>query len=185
VWLETDADSLSLNSIMKFLEVFGSAVVVVKDYVKSQKHYWNEAFYIPSASDQNTVERVVRRFIELQDNDLNKGLVFREFVALEPIGKHSKSGMPLTMEFRIFFLDGKPIYATKYWEEGVYTNDIPEIKSFYEVAKLIKSRFFTMDIAKRADGDWMIVELGDAQVAGLPDNANAEDFYTGILSRII
>jgi hypothetical protein len=184
VWLDTDADSLNLDKIMRIIEVFGSGAVVVKDYVKSQKHDWNEAFYIPSASDQDAVERVVRRFIELQDNDLNKGLVFREFVALEPIGKHSKSGMPLTLEFRVFFLDGEPIYVSKYWEEGVYAREGPEIQSFYDVAKLIKSRFFTMDIAKRADGQWMIVELGDAQVAGLPDDANAEEFYAAIDSHV-
>ncbi len=37
-----------------------------------------------------------------------------------------------------------------------------------------------MDIAKRKDGDWMIVELGDAQVAGLPENADALKFYRGL-----
>jgi hypothetical protein len=34
-----------------------------------------------------------------------------------------------------------------------------------------------MDVAKRKDGDWMIVELGDGQVAGLPDEKIAVDFY--------
>ena len=34
-----------------------------------------------------------------------------------------------------------------------------------------------MDIAKKKDGDWIIVELGDGQVAGLPDNADKDEFY--------
>ena len=48
-------------------------------------------------------------------------------------------------------------------------------KLFIEVARQIQSRFFTMDIAQRSDGEWMIVELGDAQVAGLPRETEAED----------
>ena len=48
----------------------------------------------------------------------------------------------------------------------------------------IKSRFFTMDIAKKKDEDWMIVELGDAQVAGLPERTKVEDFYRALFARI-
>jgi hypothetical protein len=29
-----------------------------------------------------------------------------------------------------------------------------------------------MDIAKKENGDWIILELGDGQVSGLPDNAD-------------
>ncbi|MBN8639079.1 MAG: ATP-grasp domain-containing protein [Anaerolineae bacterium] len=185
VWLEIDARApLDLPRVMQVLEVFGSEPVVVKDYVKSQKHYWNEAFFIPSAADQNAVERVVRRFMELQDDDLNQGLVFREYVQLETIGHHSQSGMPLTTEFRTFFLDGVPVYSTKYWEEGNYPIEVPELHDFYELGKKINSRFFTMDVAKRVDGGWIIVELGDAQVSGLPENANINAFYAAIAARI-
>ena len=41
-----------------------------------------------------------------------------------------------------------------------------------------------MDIAKRKDGDWMIVELGNGQVAGLPENSEAETFYRELASRL-
>ena len=34
-----------------------------------------------------------------------------------------------------------------------------------------------MDIAKKKDGEWIIVELGDGQVAGLPENADKATFY--------
>lgn len=179
VWLRTGAD-VSTEQVMALLKPFGSAPVIVKDFVKSQKHYWEEACYIPSASDRNAVERVVHRFIELQDDDLNEGLVFREFVEFEPLAKHSKSGMPLTKEFRLFFLDGIPIFSVEYWEEGDYTDISPPIERFREIAKAVQSRFFTMDVAKRLDGDWMIVELGDAQVAGLPESADVTEFYQAL-----
>jgi hypothetical protein len=170
---------------MPLLEPFGNKPIILKDYVKSQKHYWLEACYIPSAADRNAVERVVRRFLELQGDDLNQGLVFREYVEFESIGEHSRSGMPITNEYRIFWLDGEPIYISEYWEDGDYQQVQPPIEQFRPIAQTIHSRhfpgaysrFFTMDVAKKRDGDWMIVELGDAQVAGLPEKADISEFY--------
>ena len=37
-----------------------------------------------------------------------------------------------------------------------------------------------MDVAKKKDGDWIIMELGDGQVAGLPDNADRNEFYNNL-----
>lgn len=176
VWLKLSGE-LPLDRIMELLGSFGSAPVIVKDFVKSRKHEWHEACFIPSASDRGAVERVVRRFIELQDDDLNVGLVFREFVEFEPLAAHSKSGMPLTREFRLFFFGGRPIFSTEYWDEGDYGGLAPPLDRFTQIAANVQSRFFTMDVAKRRDGEWMIVELGDGQVAGLPEHADAMAFY--------
>ena len=91
--------------------------------------------------------------------------------------------MPLTKEFRLFFLDGEPVFWTEYWEEGDYAGIAPPVDRFAAVAAAVKSRFFTMDIAKRRDGEWMIVELGDTQVAGLSENADVDAFYRAISDR--
>lgn len=170
----------NINDFKKELSVFGNKPIIVKDYVKSQKHYWQEACFIPDASDLVSAETVIRKFIELQDVDLNEGLVFREYVELEELASHSKSGMPLTKEFRLFIENGKVISVFKYWDEGDYENIEPVIEPFKEVIGKIKSNFFTMDIAKRKNGEWIIVELGDGQVAGLPDNADRELFYNAL-----
>ncbi len=124
VWLETTAD-VSMDRVMDALRPFADRAVIVKDFVKSQKHHWAEACYIPSASDRQGVERVVRRFLQLQGPDLNEGLVFRLFVDLEPLAIHSRSGMPLAREHRVFYLDGRPLYAARYWDEGDYGGDEP------------------------------------------------------------
>lgn len=170
----------NFNDFRQVLKGFGDRPVIVKDYVKSQKHYWAEACFIPQASNNEAAEAVVKRFLELQGPDLNEGLVFREFIELEELGTHVQSGMPLTKEFRLFIKDGKVIDTFYYWDEGDYQGLQPEIKSFLELIPRIKSNFFTMDIAKRKDGDWMIVELGDGQVAGLPENADKENFYQNL-----
>jgi len=183
IWFKTDKN-VSMSEVMEKISVFGSQPLILKDYVKSQKHYWNEACYIPDASDSATVERVTKRFLELQGDDLNEGLVFRAFVDFEPLSTHVKSGMPLTKEFRIFYVDGEPLTSIEYWDQGDYQSLKPPVEQFSTVANKIQSRFFTMDIAKRKDGDWMIVELGDGQVAGLPEKANAVDFYSSLTDQL-
>ena len=182
VWLPTGPE-LDMDRVMALLEPFGDLPVIVKDYVKSRKHEWNEACFIPSATDRAEVERVVRRFMELQGPDLAEGLVFREFVDLQPIGSHPKSGMPLTEEYRLFFFDGDPLYTAEYWESGAYAGTPPPADIVVQVARRVGSRFFTMDVAKRTNGDWIIVELGDAQVAGLPERADADEFYQALAQR--
>jgi hypothetical protein len=180
VWMKLAGDP-SIETVMELLRPFGSAAVIVKDYVKSRKHEWEEACFISSAADRDAVERVVRKFVELQEEDLNEGLVFREFVEFEPLAIHSKSGMPLTREFRLFFFDGRPILSAEYWDEGDYGSIAPPIDRFTKIAAHVESRFFSMDIAKqRHEDDWMIVELGDGQVAGLPDSADAAEFYRAL-----
>ena len=184
VWMRTSAN-VKIEEIIDLLRLFNSQPIVVKDFVKSRKHEWNEACYIPSASDCNAVESVVNRFLELQGNQLNEGLVFREFIEFELLAQHSKSGMPLTKEFRIFFFDGEPIYSVEYWEEGDYQGIFPLFAQFAQVAKAVQSRFFTMDVAKRIDGSWMIIELGDGQVAGLPEKVDIIDFYQTLLKCLL
>jgi hypothetical protein len=185
VWIRT-GPHVSIDEVMKILHPFGDNPVIVKDFVKSRKHEWNEACYIPRASDKQAVERVVTRFLQLQGEDLNEGLVFREFIEFEPLAIHSKSGMPLIKEFRLFVLDGQIIFSTPYWEEGDYGHDqqaFPAIDIFRSIAQKIQSRFFTMDVARKSDGTWNIVELGDGQVAGLPARANVLAFYQALTNH--
>lgn len=179
VWLAGGA-YLTMDEIQRALQPFGDRPILVKDFVKSHKHEWESACYIPSAADGAAVERVVRRFLELQGDDLNGGLVFREFVELEPLATHARSGMPLTKEWRIFFLDGAPILTAEYWEEGEYGVVAPPLGPFTELAGRVASRFFTMDIARQTDGGWTVIELGDGQVAGLPERADILAFYRAL-----
>jgi hypothetical protein len=175
-WLKLSSTP-DLDEIMRLLESFGERPVLLKDFVKSRKHEWFEACYIPCASDRAAVERIVWRFLELQGEELNEGLVFREFVEFEPLKIHTKSGMPLLKEYRLFFCDGQLLSATPYWDEGDYGADALPLSLFCSIAQLIRSRFFTLDIARRHDEQWMIIEPGDGQVAGLPATIDSARFY--------
>ncbi|BBH22448.1 hypothetical protein Back11_37930 [Paenibacillus baekrokdamisoli] len=67
---------------------------MIKDYAKSRKHEWEEACFIPDASNSQHVQYVVRNLIKWQGAELSGDVVFREYVELEPMTKHPKSGMP-------------------------------------------------------------------------------------------
>jgi hypothetical protein len=169
--------------VFQIAKSLGIGPGIVKDYVKSQKHYWNEACFIPSMTDRSEVERVTRRFLELQGDDLIGGLVFREYVELDKVGYHPESGMPVSREFRIFFLEGNPLQTIRYWDELEYA-DSPPVELFLEVARKVESNFFSMDIAKTAHGEWIIVELGDGQVSDLPGLADVDGFYKELVERL-
>ena len=179
IWMPLDGEP-DFDLIMLKLQFFGNNPVIVKDYVKSRKHEWLEACYIPDASNRDEVERVAKRFLGLQGEELNEGLVFRQWIDLKQIGKHPRSEMPLAREFRLFFLDGQLLQNSRYWTMGDYDGEAPPLEQFEALAPRVESRFFTMDIAERADGEWITVELGDGQVAGLPDETQAPEFYRAL-----
>jgi hypothetical protein len=183
VWIPLDG-AVDFDAVAELLAPFGGGPLILKDYVKSQKHYWNEACFIAAANDRDAVERVVRRFLELQGDELNVGLVFREFVPLRIIGKHPKSGMPLAAEFRTFWMNGEPILSHRYWGDLTTFDVALPWATLRPLALRIPSPFFTMDVALLDSGQWTIVELGDGQVAGLPSLDLAPAFFQKIQSSI-
>ena len=50
-----------------------------------------QSIFIPSAADRASVQRVVSKFLKLQGSDLNVGLVFREFIEFEEVGRHRRT----------------------------------------------------------------------------------------------
>lgn len=182
VWVPVDGE-VNFGSVAHALAQFQGRAVIVKDYVKSQKHYWNEACFIPDAADDAAVRRVVTRFLELQGDDLNEGLVFREYVPLRIVGTHPKSGLPLAAELRTFWMHGEPILAHRYWGDlTAFDAELP-VQALRAIAARIPSPFFAIDVAFEENGDWTIVELGDGQVTGLPAPELASGFFRALFSR--
>lgn len=183
-WIPVEHLQSDFEQIHKQLSEFGNKPIIVKDYVKSRKHEWNDAFYIPDASDHNQAIQVIRNFIERQGENINEGIVLREFVDLEPLSVHAKSQMPLSKEFRIFYFKNEFLFQFDYWEDSVYDNEKPDLTVFNQLAEEISSNFFTMDIGKTVSGDWIVIEVGDGQVSGLPLGTDTEGYYKAIKERV-
>jgi hypothetical protein len=50
---------------------------VLRDYVKSMKHYWHEAAYIPDTVGHAAAWKVAARFRELRGDEFTGGFVLR------------------------------------------------------------------------------------------------------------
>lgn len=68
-------------------------------------------------------------------------IVAREYVPLERLSWDGQS-CPISTEYRIFILDGK----------------------------VLSTGFYTLDVARTADGSWIVIEISDGQRAGLSNN---------------
>lgn len=165
-------------------EAFGNSALVLKDYVKSRKHEWFEACFIPDASDAETVERITKRFLELQDESLVGGLVYRAYWPTRRIGLHPKSRAPLANEHRAFVLQGRPFYSAPYWSVVDYGADRPPDEVMAPILAKQVSPFYALDIAELERGGWFVVECNDGGAAGLPNAEDAEAFYRALAAAL-
>jgi len=133
---------------------------IVKDYVKSRKHEWDEACFIPDLSDAEATARVVRRFVELQGEFLAGGIVLREFESF--VTPESEAA-----EVRVWWLDGQAQLVTAHPDSTHRSGLVPELGRIEAVVRRLSCRFVTTDVALRVDGVWRVVEVGDGQVSDL------------------
>ena len=172
-------DKGSLSSAMEMTKGL-TGPYIVKDYVKSRKHEWYDACFIPEIDDRENAEKIIGNFLDRQGDDLVGGVVLRKYENLKQIGFHEKSRMPISEEYRLFIFAGKIIIMDDYWQadKGAGFNE-DELAWLNEIAKKVKSNFVTIDIARREDGRLIIMELGDGQVSGL-QQIKADDFYSSL-----
>ncbi|MCM1551673.1 MAG: ATP-grasp domain-containing protein [Butyrivibrio sp.] len=160
-------DSGSVEKALELLPRMEGACIV-KDYVKSRKHEWYDACYIPDAADQQTAGRVIENFVSRQGESLVGGVVLRRFEPLRRIGFHDKSGMPISEEYRVFVYEGRILIVDDYWADRHDVRLSEEEKRWIEtLAAKVRSHFVTIDLARREDGSLTVMELGDGQVSGL------------------
>lgn len=141
---------------------------VLRDYTKSMKHHWHEAAYIPDLADAEAAWAIARRFTELRDDDATGGFVLRRF---EPF---------TSTEVRTWWVDGTCALIGPHPDTP---NEVPDAPDLAAIGPLVRHlRFVTVDLARRADGAWRVVELGDGQVSDRP-STTAADTMIAILRR--
>lgn len=171
--------------------------VVVKDYVKSRKHEWDEACFVPDAADTARLHAVVTRLVELAGDHLAGGVVVREYERFDGAG-----------EVRVWWVDGRPALTGPHPDAATPdaagrggTGDatgpgsaghgvaghassgpaVPGDRDLEPVAAAVAAlgcRFVTTDLARRSDGAWRVVEVGDGQVSDLAATADPADLLT-------
>lgn len=175
VFYETDGKKLSYSDIIDLLQSFDGKALFLRDYAKSEKFYWSQAAFIPENADRQSITATISRFLLRRGKQFEGGLVFREFVTLQELGDSSPNNMPMAKEARLIYLDGKLLYTLANWEGEALPENL-----FVEIAGQVQSRFFSLDIAQKADGEWVIIDLGDAQLAKLPVELDLDKLYQAL-----
>ncbi|GEM31920.1 hypothetical protein NN3_29270 [Nocardia neocaledoniensis NBRC 108232] len=139
---------------------------IVKDYVKSRKHEWDTACYVSDLRDTAALKRIVERFVELQGEYLAGGVVLREFedFADDAGGRAA--------EARVWWLDNEPVLVGPHPDDPAAC-PAPDLSAVRQAVSALGCRFVTTDVARRADGSWRVIEVGDGQVSDLPSGVDA------------
>jgi hypothetical protein len=152
--------------------------IIIKDYVKSEKGN-PDLFILKKELTNDEFNERVQQFVGARGKLFNKGIVFK---AVENLKKYEGQ----TNEWRFFFLNKKLLICNQNSDTPTIVNAPSDdiIIEMKKIADTIESNFFTIDIAQKEDGGWMILELGDGQVSGLPLEGDALSFY-GNMRKII
>ncbi|MDO3700160.1 ATP-grasp domain-containing protein [Micromonospora sp. C28SCA-DRY-2] len=135
----------------------GAGPAIVRDHVKSMKHHWHEATFIPDLGDRDAAWAVARRLRQLRADDFVGGFVLRAF---EPLG---------SAEVRTWWVRGRCALVGPH-PDTPHDHPAGEVDLGW-LAPLVaglRLPFVTVDLALRADGVWRVVEVGDGQVSDRP-----------------
>lgn len=190
-----------VDAALDFREETKSALII-KDSVKSLKHDWYKACFIPSHTNGLEMAKIIGTFLEakVSHQDLKMPVVIRKFEDLVSVGKHAKSGMPLSHEYRTYVYKGKVLLQAPYWDvdypeptdvfkktTATYKGIEPDPKFIQMLIKEIGSKcgsqLYTIDTALKKDGWWTVIEIGDGQVSMLPDRADKDEFFKNLLGE--
>jgi hypothetical protein len=148
----------------------GSGPAVLRDYTKSMKHYWHEAMFIPDVADADATWAIVTRFLELRADSFVGGLVLRRFERFAGA------------EVRTWWVNGDCALTTAHPDTpDMPLPEEPDPGRIRDAVGELDLPFVTVDFARRHDGVWRVVELGDGQVSDRPVSTAASEFIAALL----
>lgn len=151
----------------------GSGAAVLRDYTKSMKHHWHEATFIPDLTDPTPAWQIAARFLELRADDFTGGFVLRTF-------EHFT-----TAEVRTWWINGA---CTLVGAHPDTPDDLPptnlDLSTLTPLVAALDLPFVTVDLARRDDGIWRVIELGDGQVSDRPTTISPHDFVAALRTGV-
>jgi hypothetical protein len=170
VWLPTPPGVAPGAAVLARLTApLGGGPAVVKDYVKSRKHEWDEACYVPDLAEPDRLAAVVARLVELQGDFLAGGVVVRAFERF----------VPGAGEARVWWVGGEPVLVTSHPDSPGLLPE-PGLDAVRPLVAALECPFVTTDLALHEDGRWRVVEVGDGQVSDLPAGADPAPLFTAL-----
>jgi hypothetical protein len=158
----------------------GDGPFVIKDHIKSAKHQWHEACFIPKGAGREQFEWTAENLKREQDKVFNRGFVVKEYIPLRSRGASPRE-YPMCEEYRLFFWHKRLLVASHYHDQPANPVDW---QAFEQIAQLFDSPFFSMDVAQTEKGDWIIVDMGAGECSSLPPSLPPARFYEKLLEAL-
>jgi len=168
--LWTPGDVPTADLVQALASTLAPGPAIVKDFVKSRKHEWHQACFIPDLTDIESATAVVARMVALQEDDLNGGIVIRQF-------EDYRRQDGRAVEARVWWHDGKPAMVTAHPDTPHHLPE-PDLTGITPLVAALGCPFVTTDLAQRVDGQWRVVEVGDGQVSDLPAGVDPTPLLT-------
>lgn len=144
---------------------------VLKGRTNSRKRDWATMMY---AKDR---ARGIKIYCDLMKDDMlsQQGIIIRKYEELEELGRSDITKQIYANEWRFFFYKGKILCYDYYWsiadQDSINKAKIDETGLAFaqKCGKIIgeKTNFYVLDIARRADGVWRLVECNDGGCSGI------------------
>lgn len=159
--------------------------VVLKGATNSRRELWKTHMF---ANNKDEARQV---YFRLMDDSLirTQTVCIRKY---EPLVEYCKNvvDMPIVKEFRFFVLNQQIISAGFYWsnfeEEAGFPMAEAEVPSGFitRIVRKIGNRnnFYTVDVAQKLNGDWIVIELNDGCMSGV-NSINPESLYRNIIEQ--
>ena len=153
---------------------------VVKGKTNSRKQNWETMCF---AKDKR---RAIEIACDLREDSLigQQDIIFREYQPLKTF-EILIHGLPVTNEWRVFFYKSTLLSKGYYWSNAEY----PEKGVFAEEAGLLaqtvanviseSNNFFTIDVAEKENGEWIVVEINSGEMSGLSLN-DPRELYSNL-----
>jgi ATP-grasp domain, R2K clade family 3 len=109
VWTETP-DEYQAWSRSRTL---GDGPFVLKDHIKSAKHRWHDACFVPKNAGRERFEEIAAALKEEQGKSFHRGFVVKQYVPLRTRGSSPRE-YPMAEEYRLFFWRGKLLVVSHY-----------------------------------------------------------------------
>lgn len=142
--------------------------VFLKGAVKSNKEQgWTACV----AEDAEAVGRIVTPLLGREGRSRGR-VIIRRLARLRQSGA-APGGFPLGREYRVFLYRCQVLAQGYYWDEHadpfpLTPDDAGALRRVAtEAAKRVGTPFLAVDVAQTVDGEWIVIEVGDAQFSGL------------------
>jgi hypothetical protein len=143
---------------------------MIRDFVKSEKHYWDEAAFIPDVTDSRAARAVATRLRQLRAGDFTGGFVLRRFEVY------------VSSEARTWWIDGRCAMVTAHPDTpDTQPEGFVEPPGLAHAISSIGLPFVTADLAQREDGVWRLIEIGDGQVSDRPRSTDSSALLKALI----